>query len=278
MYMIAQVLILCIVLVVVSTVKSTSSQSIVSERLPTLEPYHVPQGTPSDKIQNIIYINLAESVDRRKQIEGELNRMKLGSPAYRFPAIRKSPGAIGCFLSHLGGLKYSLDMPGHVLMLEDDFEFLVDRTMLEGRIAKADRLTKGRWDVIVLGQFASHMAPVHNLASGVFRLLKATTTSGYLVNDKYKRKLYAKWLAAFEPIANKGSNFGHDDNLDQIQIAFQKEDLWIGFRSPLGGQRIGHSFIGNGMADNRWKLSKDGKTFYHGSTAYEMKMDDPVDF
>lgn len=266
-----QLLVIVIVVVLVLTVQP---KDISAQKLQRVQV----DGTPSSMIPTVIYINLDESVGRREQIESELKRLKFGSTVYRFPAIRRSPGAIGCFLSHLGGLKYSLNFPGHVLMLEDDFEFLVDRPTLEAKIVKADQLTKGQWDVIVLGQFASHMAPVDSLDTGVFRLLQATTTSGYLVNEKYKEKLYSKWSKAFAPIADKGTNFGHEDNLDQIQRIFQKEDIWIGFRSPLGGQRVGHSFIGNGEADNRWKLSEDGKTFYHGVIAHDMIMDDAIRF
>ena len=56
-----------------------------------------------EQISGAFYINLDRRVDRRKEIEAELDN--LGASYERFPAIQTSPGCIGCAQSHLAVLK-----------------------------------------------------------------------------------------------------------------------------------------------------------------------------
>lgn len=221
-------------------------------------------------VSHVLYINLDGHTERQNQIEREIQRIGLWDVAQRFSAIRKTPGAIGCFLSHLGCLERAQTMKGHVLILEDDFQFEVDRKTLNRYLAEAEQVTQGSWDVIVFGQFALHMA---HLGGHVYRLLHATTTSGYLVHEKYIPTLYQKWKQAFEQVEHKGADFAGEDNLDQIQVSFQKEDLWVGFDKPLGGQRAGISTIGGGYADNRWSMTKDKKFYRYGNQLHPLRVD-----
>jgi glycosyl transferase family 25 len=69
-------------------------------------------------IDKIIYINLNKRVDRRADIENELNLFSLRYE--RFSAIEHEDGAIGCALSHLEVLKIAKkNNYKNILILED---------------------------------------------------------------------------------------------------------------------------------------------------------------
>ena len=88
----------------------------------------------SDKIDKIIYINLKKRTDRRQQIEEDLTALQLKYE--RFDAI-ETPGfgLLGCGLSHLSVLKLAKERAyKNVLILEDDFMFLVSKDTLEDQL------------------------------------------------------------------------------------------------------------------------------------------------
>lgn len=98
-----------------------------------------PQTKITDFFDQIYIINLAERVDRRREIEHQFKRIGLALPINNicvFPAIRPgspgefpSIGAKGCFLSHLGILEEAT-MKGleRILICEDDLNFARDFT------------------------------------------------------------------------------------------------------------------------------------------------------
>jgi GR25 family glycosyltransferase involved in LPS biosynthesis len=74
-------------------------------------------------------INLATRADRRAEMEAQLNRV--GWQAEFFAAFRPnaaegfpSIGARGCYLSHLAVLRLGLRSRNHVLIMEDDLNFV----------------------------------------------------------------------------------------------------------------------------------------------------------
>lgn len=76
-------------------------------------------------------INLPDRTDRRIEMEHQLRRSELN--AEFFPAIRPteaagfpSVGARGCFLSHLAVLKQGSLERRHVMIMEDDLDFVAD--------------------------------------------------------------------------------------------------------------------------------------------------------
>ena len=83
-----------------------------------------------NNIGKIYYINLDRRTDRREQMETELTRM--GLTGERYSAIEANPSIIGCCQSHLNVLKKAKDEGlANVLILEDDFIFIVDKNELE---------------------------------------------------------------------------------------------------------------------------------------------------
>ena len=75
-------------------------------------------------VEHVLYINLNERTDRRKEILDELTKLNLLSKAERFNAIRTPNGRIGCTLSHLKCLQLAKERDyNNVLIVEDENQF-----------------------------------------------------------------------------------------------------------------------------------------------------------
>lgn len=101
-------------------------------------------------------INLEGRTDRRAEMEQQLRRV--GWQAAFFPAIRPadaadfpSVGARGCFLSHLATLK--LAGGGHVLLMEDDLNFVADFARLWDQVF--GELETKEWSIFYPGHALS---------------------------------------------------------------------------------------------------------------------------
>ena len=89
----------------------------------------------SHNIDKIIYINLEHRLDRFIEINAELSNM--GLEAERFNAISHSKGIVGCGYSHLEVLKLAKSRGyKNILILEDDFVFLVTKNELEKELSR----------------------------------------------------------------------------------------------------------------------------------------------
>ena len=74
----------------------------------------------SAHIDGVFFINLDRRVDRLAEISEELSLM--GIEGERFSAVDRSPGILGCGLSHLSVLKLARERGyRNVLIFEDDF-------------------------------------------------------------------------------------------------------------------------------------------------------------
>jgi glycosyl transferase, family 25 len=120
--------------------------------------------SPADRLfqsfDRIYVLNLADRVDRRVEMAGELARIGTGyrDPRVRlFPAIRPddpagfpSIGARGCFLSHLALLREARDAGlEHILVLEDDCDFVRG---IDARLPTVlDALDAERWAIFYGG-------------------------------------------------------------------------------------------------------------------------------
>src|SRR5947209_2539151 len=95
-------------------------------------------------------INLRNREDRRLEMEKQLRRVgwhadffhaEQPSSAAGFPSV----GARGCFLSHLAVLKQGRNERGHILMMEDDLNFVSDFARLWTQAYSA--LQKTSWSI-----------------------------------------------------------------------------------------------------------------------------------
>ena len=137
----------------------------------------------ADSIDFIFYINLEKRADRREQIETELKKMEI--TAERFVGIPFEPGIVGCGKSHLEVLKLAKDRKyKNVLILEDDFTFLVDRKKFDDSINNFFNNTEGNYDVCMFcsQDLEEKGEKPFSYLSSVFH---AKNASAYLVNGAY---------------------------------------------------------------------------------------------
>jgi glycosyl transferase family 25 len=190
----------------------------------------------SHHIDKIIYINLNKRTDRREQIEKELKQF--GLEYERFEAI-ESPGfgTYGCGLSHLQVLKQAKEQGyKNVLILEDDFEFLVKKEEFEKNLTEFFDL-KLDFNVCMLSY---NLQETQNTDYDfLLKVLEAQTASGYIVNSNYYDKLIALYEWAIPLLQRTKMHWVYSN--DMVWKKFQKEDYWYCFKTRIGKQREGFS-------------------------------------
>jgi glycosyl transferase family 25 len=189
-----------------------------------------------ENIAHTVFINLDRRVDRRLEMESELT--KLGLSAERFSAIERQPGALGCGLSHLAVLrKAKQEGWANVLILEDDFTFLVDRAIFDQELKQVFDF-KIDYDVIMLSYGSHHIVPYNSILS---RVISAQTTSGYLVHSRFYDTLISVWSHATTAMECTGDE--HANAIDQAWKPLQRTSDWFCFNRRIGQQRPGFSDI-----------------------------------
>jgi GR25 family glycosyltransferase involved in LPS biosynthesis len=190
-------------------------------------------------IDGVFYINLDARTDRRQEIEGELG--SLGLTFERFPAIKTSPGIIGCGQSHSACVKEAKARGyKNVLIFEDDFMLLVSKEEFWGLLEKALEDVP-EYDVIMLG-YAMNRSQPHS--ETLMKVLDAQAGSGYLVNEKFYDTLIATWDAGTAKLIQTGQHW--DYACDQIWKTIQPAAAWYAFTRRIGKQRP--SFTDTGSA------------------------------
>ena len=190
----------------------------------------------SDHIDKIIYINLNKRTDRREEIEEELNHFDLKYE--RFEAI-ETPGfgIHGCGLSHLQVLKLAKEQGyKNVLILEDDFQFLVTKEEFEKNLTQFFELDLN-FDVCMLSY---NLQETQNTDHDfIVKVLEAQTASGYIVNSNYYDKLIELYEWALPLLETTKMHWVYAN--DVVWKKYQKEDFWYCFKTRIGKQRDGFS-------------------------------------
>jgi len=198
-------------------------------------------------IDKIFYINLERRVDRREEIEHEL-MMKDLLKFERFPAI-ETPGfgALGCAQSHLDVLKLAKERGyKNVLILEDDFMFLVDNPVVEDNLKKLfETPGANSFDVCMLS---------YNLIDGreceypfLLKTYDAQTASGYLVNAPFFDTLINLYQESSFMLEKTGMHWFYAN--DQAWKILQPQTNWYCFKTRIGKQRPGFSDNANTFTD-----------------------------
>jgi glycosyl transferase family 25 len=190
----------------------------------------------SQNIDKIIYINLEKRTDRKEHIENELKKFNL--PFERFNAFEtKGMGILGCGYSHLGVLKKAKEMNyKNILILEDDFMFLVDKEEFETELTNFFNLNI-HYDVLFLSYGVNKNEILTN--GTVNRVLESSTASGYIVHHSYYDKLISLYEWAMPLLGNTRMHWIYAN--DQIWKEYQKKDQWLYFIKRIGKQIDGYS-------------------------------------
>jgi hypothetical protein len=189
-----------------------------------------------DRIHKIVYINLDHRPDRRAEVEGEL--ASVGLSGERFPAILRKPGIVGCGLSHIGVLEKAKEEGWeNVLILEDDFYFVVDKETVTREISAFFAL-EIPYDVVMLSYGYDVSAPFNNV---VDRAVNAQTASGYLVHRSFYDTLLHNLKEGSAQLIATGRHWDYAN--DQYWKRLQPITNWYCFKTRLGKQRPSYSDI-----------------------------------
>ena len=140
-----------------------------------------------EDIKHIFYINLEHRIDRKLHVENELSKIGLTN-FIRFNAIKMPNGALGCSMSHLKCIQLAKENEWpHVLIVEDDIEFLDQNTFINQ--ANKFLQTIDKWDVLLLA--GNNILPYKTIDNNdsCVKVSGCLTTTGYLVSSHYYDKL-----------------------------------------------------------------------------------------
>ena len=190
-------------------------------------------------IKHSFYINLEHRTDRKAHVTEQLTNIGLND-FQRFNAIKMENGAIGCSMSHLKILQNAVDNNlDHVLIVEDDITFLnveLFKTNFETFLQR-----KGNdWDVILLA--GNNMPPYDQVDDVCIKVKRCQTTTGYLVNGHYIKKLMTNVkMGLTRLICNPGQHAMYA--IDKFWFLLQAIDKWYLIIPPTVVQREDYSDI-----------------------------------
>lgn len=199
-----------------------------------------------EHIDVIFYINLEHRTDRRAHIEKQLGYI-CDDPTkiVRIDGIKRTPGILGCTLSHMKAYVTFLANPAWktCLIFEDDFTFHVqDREANNARLRKVCEYFPN-WDVI---QFSfnpmNFLGKVTDLPD-VIKVISAQTASGYCITRDFAYKLYDNLSMAAKLLEEYGAH-GFCSN-DISWKVLQPEANWFTLIPVLGYQIESYSDIQN---------------------------------
>jgi hypothetical protein len=207
-------------------------------------------------------INLAHRKDRWAQFQQQCQANPVihsfFSQFRRFEAIKgvqmaprlppAEAGAVGCGMSHitaLNKLASTAASPNELVMVVEDDIQIVDYSVLQ-------RLTQGlptlaaspEWMVLLLAFSTAKTQPIQSRQLsriGLVRVLKAMTTTGYIVRVRHIPLLVRTFQAAVESLRSGTSR--RNAAIDVAWLPLQKQRMFIAFKTKLATQRPGHSDI-----------------------------------
>lgn len=189
-------------------------------------------------IDKILYINLAARTDRRKEMEDQFVKLNIPTEKIvRIEAISNSFGAIGCTSSHIKALQWAKDNNlKNVLILEDDFNFMIKH--LRENLLQLKKV-EFPWDVIM---FSGNLIKIPlNYTKPFFKLERALTSSGYLVNGHYYDVIIENYKQGLENLVKTFDKKRYA--LDVWFRSLQARDKWYTFTHRCGYQRPSYSDI-----------------------------------
>jgi GR25 family glycosyltransferase involved in LPS biosynthesis len=201
-----------------------------------------------NSFDKILYINLENRKDRKKQIIAELKKIGVrNNKIKRIDAVNeKYNGHIGCCKSHIKALEYAKGKNyNHVILFEDDLIFTKPKKEVDIIINKFLLDYKENWDVIMLTTAHKNLEKIDN-RDYIKNVNSATAPSGYIIQKHFYDKLIEKLkfcLKKMEEEMKKWSkiNIGkkkHETSwaFDQCWRDLQKKSRWYIFDPYLGKQ------------------------------------------
>ena len=193
----------------------------------------------SHNLDKIVYINLDRRPDRKQSIETQLSEHTLLDKSERFAAIDyPSFGIYGCGMSHLSVIKEAKKNGyKNVLILEDDFVFLVESTVFESELAQFFDANI-EFDICMISYVLISGTTLSEYPF-ITRIKEAQTASGYIVNSSYYDTMIALYEDAMPKLLSTRHHWEYAN--DQIWKKLQIQDNWFCFKTRIGKQMDGYS-------------------------------------
>lgn len=192
-----------------------------------------------NKIEKIYYINLEHRKDRREHIEKQIKEYldpRL-ERTERFNGVYNENGALGCSKSHLGVIEDCIEKGyENVLILEDDFEFIIDKDKLRDYLNTFYNNYK-EVDILLLGV----NGPNFDNRTGFFKVKNSQTASGYIIKRRILTKLKGIYEESVKGLTNNGCL--HYYAIDILWKKLQLSDNVYTFPERVGKQRADYSDI-----------------------------------
>lgn len=156
---------------------------------------------PFNFFDRIFLINLDSRKDRFEKCISQFNEYEIDSKITRFPAIEikypdgsndKFLGRCGCSLSHFEICKIAKkENFKNYLVLEDDFEFNLDKNSLFNNLNNSIKELPSNWDVLYLGGNLTDeygIEPIEKYSKNLFKLNSCHTTHAMAFNSCFYDK------------------------------------------------------------------------------------------
>jgi GR25 family glycosyltransferase involved in LPS biosynthesis len=196
-----------------------------------------------DGIDAILYINLDYRIDRKDHILNEIDKIcKDKNKIHRINAIKTEKGALGCGLSHIKALEMALEHSEWrtIMILEDDFTFRSHQT--NEILENINCLLKSNFDVALLAYNDYYKFLFNQIDnSKLIKILRAQTTSGYIIKRQYIQTLINKYQEAVNDMTTNGVK--HENHIDQYWTQLQSRDNWQAIYPAIGFQYSNYSDI-----------------------------------
>ena len=195
--------------------------------------------TSLEDIKNAFYINLDHRTDRKEHVTNQLTNLGLHG-FERFNAIKMENGAVGCSMSHLKILQTAFQNNwDHVLIVEDDITFL-DLDLFKANFETFLQRNGNNWDVILLA--GNNMPPYDTIDDVCIKVKRCQTTTGYLVNGHYIKKLMENVKMGLTQLMYKPASHAMYA-IDKFWFLLQAVDKWYLIIPPTVVQREDYSDI-----------------------------------
>jgi glycosyl transferase family 25 len=191
-----------------------------------------------EDFKNVFYINLENRIDRKENVEKEINNIGI-KYFQRFNAIKKKNGAIGCSMSHIKLLQNAnKDNLPYIMICEDDIQFTNPElfvNQINGLLSSNEK-----WDVILL---AGNNVPPYTIVNDFcVKVTKCQTTTGYIVKKNYYDTLINNMKEGILKLMKDPSQrFLYA--IDKYWFELQKRDIWLLITPLTVTQRADYSDI-----------------------------------
>ena len=194
----------------------------------------------SKNVDHIFYINLDRRPDRKEHIETQLSKYDLTGERY---AAINTPhsGIVGCGFSHLNVLKLARERNyKNVLILEDDFEFIVSKEEFEHKLELFFQLNI-EYDVVMISHLIQKSQEITEMPeiSFIRKIIDGQTASGYIVSSHFYDTLINLYEETTILLEKTNHHWLYAN--DMCWKKLQPGGNWFYFTEPLGRQRTDYS-------------------------------------